>query len=56
MIGIKKIEYTVLNDEVGQTFKRKFIQTHDVISVEENEKLIIIKVGETFDTNDYMWA
>lgn len=56
MIGIKKIEYTVINDEVGRTFKKRFIETHDVISVEENEKLITITVGETFDTNDYMWA
>lgn len=55
MIGIKKTEYTVLNDEQGQAFKKKFIKEHDIVSVEENEKLIIITIGETFELNDYLW-
>ena len=56
MIGIKRTEYTVLNDEQGQTFKKKFIKEHDVVSVEENEKLIIITTGETFELNDFLWV
>ena len=56
MIGIKRTVYTILNDEQGQAFKKKFINTYDVISVEENEKLIHITVGETFDINDFMWV
>ena len=55
MIGIKRTEYTVLNDEQGQAFKKNFIKKHDVASVEENEKLIIITTGETFELNDYLW-
>ena len=55
MIGIKRTEYTVLNDEQGQAFKKKFIKEYDVISVEENEKLIVITTGETFELNDYLW-
>ena len=55
MIGIKRTEYTVLNDEQGQTFNKKFIKEHDVVSVEENEKLIIITTGETFELNDFLW-
>lgn len=55
MIGVKKTEYTVLNDEQGQAFKKKFIKEYDVISIEENEKLIIITVGETFDLNNFLW-
>lgn len=56
MIGIKKTEYTILNDEQGQAFKKKFINTHDVISIEENEKLIIITVGEAFELNNFLWV
>ena len=56
MIGIKRTEYTILNDEQGQAFKKKFIEKHDVISVEENENLIYITVGETFELNDFLWA
>lgn len=56
MIGVKRIEYTVLNNEVGQEFKKHFLKKHDVISVREDEKLIVITVGETFDTNDFMWV
>ena len=39
-----------------QAFKKKFIEKHDVISVEENEKMIIITTGETFDLNDFLWV
>ena len=56
MIGIKRTEYTILNNEQGQAFKKKFINTYDIISVEENEKLIIITVGETFELNDFLWV
>jgi hypothetical protein len=56
MIGIKRTEYTLLNDEQGQAFKKKFIKEYDVISVEENEKLIVITIGETFDLNDFLWV
>ena len=56
MIGIKRIEYTMLNDEQGQAFKKKFIKEYDVISVEENEKSIVITVGEIFDLNDFLWV
>lgn len=55
MIGIKKSEYIIMNDEVGQEFKKKFLKEYDVVSVQEDEKLIIITVGETFDTNRFMW-
>ena len=55
MIGIKTIEYTVFNDEQGQAFKKKFIKEHDVVSVKEDEKLITIIIGETFDLNDFLW-
>ena len=56
MIGIKRTEYTVLNDEQGQAFKKKFIKEHDVVSVEENEKLIVITTSETFDLNNFLWV
>ena len=56
MIGIKRTEYTVLNDEQGQAFKKKFTKEYDVVSVEENEKLIVITVGETFELNDFLWV
>ena len=56
MIGIKRTEYTVLNDEQGQAFKKNFIKKHDVVSVEEDEKMIIITTGETFELNDYLWT
>ncbi len=56
MIGVKKTEYTLLNNEIGQAFKRRFIAKYDIISVEETEGLIVISVGETFDTNDYMFV
>ena len=56
MIGIKRTEYTILNDEQSQAFKKKFLEKYDVISVDETEKLIIITVGETFDLNDFMWV
>ena len=56
MIGIKRTEYTIFNDEQGQAFKKQFIKKYDVISVEENENLIIITVGETFELNDFLWA
>ena len=56
MIGIKRTEYTVLNDEQGQVFKKKFIEKYDVVSVEENEKMIIITTGETFELNDFLWV
>ena len=55
MIGIKRTEYTVFNDEQGQAFKNNFIKKYDVVSVEETEKLIIITTGETFDLNDFLW-
>ena len=56
MIGIKRTVYTLLNDEQGQAFKKKFINKYDVISVEEDEKLIIIATGETFNLNDFLWV
>ena len=56
MIGVKRTEYVVVNDDVGQEFKKQFLKKHDTISVEEDEKLIIITVGETFDTNEFMWV
>lgn len=56
MIGIKRTEYTVLNNEQGQAFKKQFIKKYDVVSVEENEKLIIITTGETFELNDFLWV
>ena len=55
MIGIKKTEYAVVNNEVGQAWKRRFLMMHDVIQVQEDEKMIIITVGETFDTNEFMF-
>ena len=56
MIGIKRTEYTVLNDEQGQAFKKKFMEKYDIISIEEDEKLIIITIGETFELNDFLWV
>ena len=56
MLGIKKTEYTVVNDEIGQAFKRRFLAKYDVITVDETEKLIVISVGETFDTNEFMFV
>ena len=56
MIGIKRTEYTVLNDEQGQAFKKKFLKKYDVISVEENEKIITITIGETFEVNNFLWV
>lgn len=53
--GIKITEYHLLNDEVGQQVKKKLIEKYDTISIEEDEKLIIIKIGTTFDTNDILW-
>lgn len=53
--GIKIIEYHLLNDEVGQQVKKKLIEKYDTINIEEDEKLIIIKIGTTFDTNDILW-
>lgn len=56
-IGIKFTEYHLLNDEVGQQVKKQMIKKYDnKISIEENEKLIIIKIGTTFDTNDMLWV
>ena len=48
--------YSLLNDETGQVFKERFLKTHDVINVKEDDQLIVITVGETFDTNEFMWA
>ena len=56
MLGIKRTVYTVMNDEVGQEFKRRLLKKYDVISVQEDDKLIVIAIGETFDTNDFMWV
>ena len=56
MIGVKRTEYIVLNDEQGQAFKKKFIKKYDVVSVEEDEKMITITIGETFDLNNYLWV
>lgn len=56
MIGIKKTEYTVFNNEQGQELKKKFIKEYNIISVKENEKTIIITIGETFDLNDFLWV
>ena len=55
MIGIKQSTYSVLNTEIGQIWKKKMIQKYDTINVEEDDKLIVITVGETFDTNDFIW-
>lgn len=56
-IGIKLTEYHLLNDEVGQQVKKQMIKKYDdKINIEENEKLIIIKMGTTFDTNDMLWV
>lgn len=55
-IGIKFTEYHLLNDEIGQQVKQKFIEKYDTISIEEDEKLIVIKIGMTFDTNDMLWV
>ena len=56
MIGIKRTTYSLLNDETGQVFKERFLKTHDVINVKEDDQLIVITVGETFDTNEFMWV
>lgn len=55
-IGLKFTEYHLLNDEIGQQVKRKFIEKYDTISIEEDDKLIVIKIGTTFDTNDMLWV
>ena len=55
-IGIKFTEYHLLNDEIGQQVKKKFIEKYDTINIEEDEKLIVIKIGTTFDTNDMLWV
>lgn len=44
-----------MNTDVGQAWKERFLKKHDVIQVQEDEKLIVITVGETFDTNEFMW-
>ena len=54
-IGIKFTEYHLLNDEVGQQVKKKLIEKYDTINIEEDDKLIVIKIGMTFDTNDMLW-
>lgn len=56
MLGIKMVEYMVMNNEIGQEFKKQFLKKHDAISVREDEKSIVITVSETFDTNDFMWV
>ena len=56
MIGIKRITYTVINNEVGQQWKKQMIRKYDTIKIEEDDKLIVITIGETFDTNDFMWT
>lgn len=56
MLGVKQIQYTVLNDEIGQQFKTQFLKKYDIINIEEDEKAIVITVGEIFDTNDFMWS
>lgn len=55
-IGIKFTEYHLLNDEIGQQVKKKMIEKYDTISIAEDEKLIVIKIGMTFDTNDMLWV
>lgn len=55
-IGMKFTEYHLLNDEVGQQVKKQMIKKYDdKIIIEEDEKLIIIKMSTTFDTNDMLW-
>lgn len=49
MFGIKKTQYTVLNNEEGQTWKERFLKTNDVICIQEDESIITIIVGEFFD-------
>ena len=56
MLGIKKTEYTVLNDENGQKFKEQILKKYDTIDVKEIADLIVITIGETFETNDFMWV
>lgn len=56
MVGMKMIDYIVLNDEAGQEFKKQFLKKHNAMTVKEDEKSIIITVVETFDTNEFMWA
>ena len=55
MLGVKQTTYTVLNNDVGQNWKKQMIKKYDTINIDENDKLITITIGETFDTNDFMW-
>ena len=56
MIGIKQTTYSVLNTDIGQIWKKKMIQKYDIINIEEDDKLIVITIDETFNTNDFIWA
>ena len=46
MIGVKQITYTVINNDIGQNWKKQMIKKYDTIKIEEDDKLIVITIGE----------
>lgn len=56
MIGVKKTIYSVINNDDGRLFKERLLREFDTVAIKEDENLIKIVVGETFDTNEFMFG
>lgn len=54
IIGDKIITYRILNNEEGKVFINKLLNKYDVISIatEEEEKIIVVKIGFLVDSED----
>ena len=54
IIGNKIITYRILNNEEGKAFINKLLNKYDIISIdtEEEEKIIVVKIGFLVDSED----